>query len=58
MPDDPIVDEVRQRRAELLETAGGTLGTLIQYLKQREAEAGRTPVQLSPRPPELQTRAV
>ena len=58
MADDPIVDEVRQRRAELLETAGGTVGSLVQYLKQREAEARRTPIRLSPRPLDLPTRAV
>jgi hypothetical protein len=57
MPDDPVVDEVRQRRAELVEAAGGTLETLVKYLKQREAAAGRTPVRLPPRAPDLQSRA-
>jgi hypothetical protein len=32
MPDDSIVAEVRVCRAKLLETAGGTLDTLVRYL--------------------------
>lgn len=57
MPDDSIVAEVRLCRAKLLETAGGTVNTLVQYLREREAEAGRTPVQLPPQAPAPQSRA-
>jgi hypothetical protein len=57
MPEDAIVTEVRERRAELLQTAGGTLEALVQYLQEREAEAGRTPVQRPPQAPTPQSRA-
>ena len=51
MPDDAIVTDVRQQRERLLETAGGSLEVLIQYLRQRETEAGRKPVRLGPQEP-------
>ncbi|MGH7663208.1 MAG: hypothetical protein ACRENI_02760 [Gemmatimonadaceae bacterium] len=57
MPDESIVAEVRQCRAKLLATAGGTLDTLVQYLQERERQAGRTPVQLPPQAPTTQSRA-
>lgn len=57
MPDDSIAAEVRLCRAKLLETAGGTLDTLVHYLREREAEAGRTPVRLPPHTPAPQSRA-
>lgn len=50
IPNDPIVDEVRQARAALLERAGGTLESLFEYLKQQEKAAGRTPVSRSESP--------
>jgi hypothetical protein len=57
MADDPIVAEVRLCRAQLLETAGGTLDTLVQYLRDNEAAAGRTPVRLPPQEPAPHSRA-
>ena len=47
MPEDPIVADVRQARAQLLEAAGGSIGALVQLLRTREAAAGRRPVELS-----------
>jgi hypothetical protein len=49
MPDDPIVAEVRLRRDELLREAGGTVDTLVQFLREQEAKAGREPVRLEPK---------
>jgi hypothetical protein len=49
MPDDPIVAEVRLRRDELLQEAGGTVDTLVQFLQEQEAKAGRKPVRLEPK---------
>jgi hypothetical protein len=57
MQDDAIVADIRQHRSELLEAAGGTLDALVQYLRQREREAGRTPVQLPPQALEPKSRA-
>ena len=57
MPDDSIVTDVRQQRGQLLETAGGSLKALIQYLRQREVEAGRNPVRLGPQAPVAGSRA-
>jgi hypothetical protein len=48
MPDDPIVAEVRLRRDELLQEAGGTVDTLVQFLQEQEAKAGRKPVRFEP----------
>lgn len=56
MPDDSIVAEVRIRRAKLVRTAGGMLDSMVQYLHEREAEAGRNPVRLPPRAPAPQSR--
>jgi hypothetical protein len=49
MPSDPIVAEVRLRRDELLQEAGGTVATLVQFLQEQEAKAGRKPVRLEPK---------
>ena len=57
MPEDQVVAEVRARRAQLLEEAGGSVAKLVEFLRQREADAGRTPVTNPPRPPVPQTRA-
>ena len=35
---DPLVDEVRQRRRELLATCDGDLGKLAELIRRREAE--------------------
>lgn len=51
MSDDSIVTEVREQRARLLATAGGTLESLVAYLRQREREAGRSPVNATPSTP-------
>lgn len=50
MPEDPIVAEVRQARARLLEAAGGTVGGLVRLLQDREQEAGRHPIALASEP--------
>jgi hypothetical protein len=57
MQDDAIVAEVRQRRTQVLEAAGGTLDALVKYLRERERQAGRTPVQLPPQSTEPTSRA-
>jgi hypothetical protein len=49
MPDDPIVAEVRLRRDEVLREAGGTVDTLVRFLKDKEAKAGREPLRLEPK---------
>ncbi len=46
MPEDPIVADVREARAQLLEAAGGSVEGLVKLLRAREREAGRHPVQL------------
>ena len=33
---DPIVEEVRAARAEMLKQAGGTLDGLVKYLRERQ----------------------
>ncbi len=57
MSDDAIVTDGRHQRARLLQTAGGSLEALIQYLRQRETEAGRKPVRLGPQEPVAGPRA-
>ncbi len=57
MSDDSIVTEVRLCRATLLQTAGGTVDTLVQCLREHEAEAGRTPVPRHPQAPAPSPRA-
>ena len=51
MPEDPIVADVREARAHLLEAAGGSVEGLVRLLRAREREAGRHPVQLPPQIP-------
>ncbi len=48
MPEDPIVADVREARAQLLEAAGGSVEGLVRLLRAREREAGRHPVELPP----------
>ena len=38
MQNDPIVNEVRTARQKLLADHGGTLETLVEFLRQREQE--------------------
>ena len=46
MPEDPIVADVREARAQLVEAAGGSVEGLVRLLRAREREAGRQPVEL------------
>ena len=48
MPEDPIVADVREARAQLLDAAGGSVEGLVRLLRAREREAGRHPVELPP----------
>lgn len=48
MPEDPIVADVREARAQLLEAAGGSVEGLVRLLRAREREAGRHPVEQPP----------
>ena len=50
MSEDPIVTDVREARAQLLEAAGGSVEGLVRLLRAREREAGRHPVELPPQP--------
>lgn len=49
MPEDPIVADVRQARAQLLDAAGGSVEGLVRLLRAREREAGRHSVNLPPK---------
>ncbi len=51
MPEDPIVADVREARAQLLEAAGGSVEGLVKLLRAREQEAGRHPAELPPQIP-------
>ena len=57
MPEDPIVADVREARAQLLEAAGGSVEGLVRLLRAREREAGRHPVELPPHPAGSDTRS-
>lgn len=57
MQEDAIVAEVRRRRIELVEAAGGTLDGLVEHLRKREREAGRSPVKRPPQPAQSESRA-
>jgi hypothetical protein len=48
-PQDPILDEVRRNRGELLRASGGTVDSLFELLRQRQAEDPRGVVKLAPR---------
>jgi len=48
-PGDPIIDEVRRHRAELLRAAGGSLDALCDALTESEAKESREVVKLPPR---------
>jgi hypothetical protein len=49
---DPIVEEVREARAEILADAGGSLDRLVEQLRQAEAESSDPVVTRPPRRPE------
>ena len=57
MPDDTVVAEVRNQRAQLLEAAGGTLDKLVEFLRRKQTEAGRTVVTLPARSTDAPSRA-
>lgn len=52
MDRDPIVEEVRRARADLLAQAGGDLDRLFDTLKQLEATSDRPVVSRPPKRPE------
>ncbi len=52
MTRDIIVEEVRAARAALLESAGGTLEGLFEYLVRQQEDAGRTSVVLPAKRPD------
>ena len=54
MDDDPIMAELRQIRAEMLEECGGDMDAMFRMLKEKEEEErrnGRIVVALPPRRP-------
>jgi hypothetical protein len=52
MWEDPIVEEIRQRREEYLAEFNHDLDALVRDLKQKEQQSGRKVVSLPPRKPE------
>jgi hypothetical protein len=50
MREDPIVDEVREARRQLLQTHGDDLKALFRALKEREAAGGRKLIRGQPKP--------
>jgi hypothetical protein len=46
---DPIVAEVRRHRRELADRFGHDLKKIVEYLRKREKEGGRTVVKAPPR---------
>ena len=54
---DPIVDAVREARRQYVASTGGTLESLIQDLKRREAAGYREVVSFLPRAPDRKTDA-
>lgn len=53
MWEDPIVEEIRQRREEYLAEFNHDLDALVRDLKQKEQQSGRKVVSLPPRKPDL-----
>ena len=53
MNPDPIVEEVRRIRAELLAEAGGDLNRLVEMLRKSEASEDRPIVSRPPKRPEI-----
>ena len=49
MSDDPIVEETRAARAEIVSECGEDVHTFFEYLRKRERERGRDVVTLEPR---------
>ena len=46
---DPIVEEVREARRELLERFGNDLHALVRHLREEQAKSGRPAVSFPPR---------
>ncbi len=56
---DPIVEEVRAARAQMLKQAGGTLDRLVAFLRERRrARPTRKVVSYKPKKPAALKRAV
>ena len=51
--DNPIVNEVRRVREEMLDSYGGDLNAMIRDLMKKQFERGREVVRLAPRRPVL-----
>jgi hypothetical protein len=49
-PQDPIIDEVRRNREQLLRASGGSMDELFAALKEAERKESRSVVKLPPRP--------
>jgi hypothetical protein len=46
MSNDPIVEEIRKARAELIAPFGEDMHAFFEYIRQRERESGDNPVTL------------
>ncbi len=55
---DPIVEETRKARAELVAPFGGDIHAFFEYIRQCERESGDSPVTLEPNAPEPETERV
>ena len=58
MWEDPIVEETRAARAELVEQAGESIHAFFEYLREREKHDTEGVVTLPPNVPESSTRHV
>jgi hypothetical protein len=56
-PSNPIIDEVRAAREALAREAGDDMETIVEAVRQRQAESGRTVVTLPPKTPQVTKRA-
>jgi hypothetical protein len=52
MQDDPIVEETRQARAEIVDACGEDVHTFFEYLRERERHNSRGVVTLEPVAPD------
>ena len=52
MPDDPIVEETRKARAEIVRECGEDIHAFFEYLRERERTNKRSVVNLEPVTPE------
>ena len=52
MSDDPIVEETRDARAEIVRECGEDVHAFFEYLRERERNSGRNVVNLDPVAPE------